>query len=89
MSNYLQVNSTSSSAAKQVNIRPLTSQDIANKQITLDFTPASPESVVLMPAGSTVQQFGVDYIIVDNLLLWGNLGLDGVLDATDTLFLFY
>jgi len=89
MSEYLQVNSTATGTNKQVNVRILTPEEITNKQITLDFIPASPESVVVLPAGSVVQQFGIDYIIIDNLLLWGNLGLDGVLDASDTLFLFY
>jgi hypothetical protein len=93
MSNYLQVGGfaggNSNDSVKQLRVYKLTAYNITSKSLTLDFMPASPQNVMLMPAGSAIQIFGEDYTITENVLSWDTLGLDGVLDDTDTLFIYY
>jgi hypothetical protein len=76
-----------SSIPKQ--IIELTTLDITNKFVTLNFTPLVPEAITVVPVGGPEQLLGVDYIITGNILSWDSLGLDGILDNTDKLIIHY
>lgn len=67
----------------------LTQTDIDNKYITLITTPLVPQALTIVPAGGPEQLYGIDYQIVGNILSWDGLGLDGILDNTDTLIIRY
>ena len=68
----------------------LTENDIVNKYITLPGVPVDPTSVlvdVLCGGGPAV--YGQDYIVSGKRLIWSGLGLDPVLDSTDSIRVFY
>lgn len=67
----------------------LTTTDITNKFIILNFTPLVPESITVVPVGGPEQLLGIDYIITGNVLSWDSLGLDSILDNTDKLIIHY
>jgi hypothetical protein len=58
----------------------LTSQQIADRKITLSRIPAFPEALLFVPVGGVAQIYGVDYTIVGNDVSWAGLGLDGFLE---------
>jgi hypothetical protein len=63
--------------------------DIAAKQILLSPAPSSPGDVILEIIGGTTQVNGVDFDVTGNVLSWAGLGLDGILDDTDTIIVRY
>jgi hypothetical protein len=67
----------------------LTTLDITNKYVILNFTPLVPEAITVVPVGGPEQLLGIDYIITGNVLSWDSLGLDGILDNTDKLVIHY
>lgn len=65
----------------------VTQQHIDDKQITLNSTPAAPETVSLFPVEGLPQINGVDFIVEMNVLKWNGLGLDGFLEVNDVLII--
>lgn len=67
----------------------LTSQQIADKKITLSRTPAFPEALLFVPVGGVAQRYGVDYTVVGNDVDWAGLGLDGFLEEGEGIRITY
>jgi hypothetical protein len=67
----------------------LTSQQIADKKITLSRIPAFPEALLFVPTGGVAQRYGVDYTVVGNDIGWAGLGLDGFLEEGEGIRITY
>lgn len=64
--------------------------DIANKYIDLTYAPREVDGVLLFIIGGTTQVYGQDYEVhLTQRLVWGGLGLDGVLAVGDKLAVYY
>ena len=63
----------------------LTQENIDSKNIVLPATPFYPNNVSLTPEGGIIQRNSIDYNIVDNILSWNGLGLDGYLEVGETI----
>jgi len=62
--------------------------DIANKSVRLKTIPM-PNSYTVFVVGGTIQMPNVDYSIVNDNIVWNELGLDGQLTVDDTLYIEY
>lgn len=67
----------------------LTSTNILNKSVTLSGTPLYPQNVLCIPEGGIAQRYSIDFTISANTLSWDALGLDGFLEAGETLTISY
>lgn len=67
----------------------LTMQNIIDGQVILSRTPILPSTVKLLPDGGIPQRYGVDFAVVNNILTWQSLGLDGILEEDDILYITY
>lgn len=74
---------------KKIEIRTLTSTEITNKQIALASTPRVNTAVELTPQGGCEQIYGSDFSVSGSTLTWNALGLDGILEAGDTVIISY
>lgn len=67
----------------------LTPQNIIDKSIYLNPSPAN-NDVLLVPDGGTTQIFGLQYTLINNnQISWANMGLDGFLEEGDVLYVTY
>jgi len=62
---------------------------VFNKFVTLSDTPTIPQNVTVTPEGGITQVNGIDFRVVGNTVRWDGMGLDGVLDETDSLIIQY
>lgn len=59
------------------------------KQIELEQSPVTDESLQFLPIGGPMQVLGEDYIIEENVIKWEGLGLDGIIEAGDKIQVYY
>lgn len=69
--------------------KQITAQNIIDKYITLDATPAIPDVVIVDMENGIKQINGVDFEVIGNKISWDGLGLDGFIDDTDILLIQY
>lgn len=74
---------------KRKEVITLTQDMILLKAVTLSAVPAPASSVEVIPAGGFSQMYGVDYDVSGSNLIWGNLGLEEVLEAGDEIMVIY
>jgi hypothetical protein len=86
---YLQVGGSNSQGSLSVRIFVISAQNISDKGFKLDFLPNDVTTVILVPAGGAKQNYGTDYTITDGFLTWDGLGLEGLIAADDSVFLYY
>jgi hypothetical protein len=67
----------------------IANEHLASKSFELTYTPRDPETVMVIPVGGVVQDFGVDYTIVGKTIIWEGLGLDGQIGLGDKFLCFY
>jgi hypothetical protein len=67
----------------------LTQEMIDNKFLELESTPSSEASVQVIPQGGPAQFPGEDFSVIQNIITWNLLGLDGFLDIGDKLLIYY
>lgn len=67
----------------------LEEENIFNKFVTLRDTPVISQNVTVTPEGGITQVNGIDFRVVGNTIRWDGMGLDGVLDETDSLIIQY
>ena len=67
----------------------VTAADVAQKFVTIDPIPTVPSEVALSIIGSGSQYYGLDYVVVNEKLMWGGLGLDGLISMGDELVVEY
>ena len=68
----------------------LSSADIANKKITLNYAPVNNNIIVIVDGAASQSIFSVDFIISGgNEVTWSGLRLESILDATDTMYVSY
>ena len=67
----------------------LSEQNIIEKHVVLAAQPTDVNSVMLHPVGGPIQILNLDYQIINNLLTWDGLGLDGILASNDQLLVYY
>lgn len=72
-----------------VEIRILSLTNETNKELPLLNTPYVDSEVIVMVQGAPSQVNFQDYQVVGDLLQWGGLGLDGLLEAGDSLTILY
>lgn len=69
--------------------RTINNSEAADKKLTLSFTPAVPEKVSLDIISGTTQEYGTDYNVVSDELIWNALGLDLTLEENDKIRIIY
>lgn len=84
----LQLEQDIGNAAKQ-EVITITADMVADKFLMLQDTPSSTSSVQIFPQGGPMQIQGIDYSVIDNLIVWNFLGLDGFLEEGDKLIIYY
>lgn len=67
----------------------LSATNINNKSVTLPAIPNQPLVVDVTPEGGPSQLYGIDFEILGNVLSWNGKGLDGFLEAGETLTVRY
>lgn len=67
----------------------LSATNITNKKIVLESAPINPLSVSLIPDGGIPQRNEIDFEVIGNEVSWSGMGLDGVLEDGETIFLTY
>lgn len=67
----------------------LTAQNIAEKSMKLSSTPADSSSVRFLPKNGLEQNYGEDFLVNGQDLVFGGLGLDGILEEGDTVYIYY
>ena len=80
---------SSGGADNFVEYRTITNLEATNKQLTLANTPSDVTKVELDIISGTTQEFGVDYNVIGNDLIWNGLGLDVTLLENDKLRITY
>lgn len=67
----------------------LNSTMITNKQLTLTEIPINNNQVLLdIPSGIT-QAYGIDFVVMANVLSWNGMGLETILEVNDRLRVVY
>lgn len=66
----------------------LNQQMVSEKKLYLSKTPIE-ESVVFIPAGGPTQIQNVDFSVTENCISWLDMGLDGTLDESDKIIVYY
>lgn len=67
----------------------VTAQDITDKKVTLTNAPVSGYDMVILPRGGCAQYLGEDFSVDGAEVSWQGLGLDGLLEAGDILYVDY
>lgn len=70
-----------------VNEFTLSPTDISNGFVTLSTTPINPTLTLLNVIGGPMQDYGVDFSVSGSTFSWSGLGLDGVLESSDKLYI--
>lgn len=69
----------------------LTATDISNKYIVLQIAPTDKDKTQLFLVGGIASLYGTDFIVTNDdggkRLTWAGLGLDGFLEANDTVII--
>lgn len=79
------ITQAASGASYEVDKITLTPTDISNGFVVLSGSPTTPADTVLNIIGGVVQDYGVDFTVIGNQLIWNSLGLDGILVSGDKL----
>jgi hypothetical protein len=74
---------------KYVEIRTLTSGEVAAKNLSLSFFPKQASAVQVTPQGGPEQLYSEDFNITGKILSWLSLGLDGLLAIGDKIIITY
>jgi len=69
--------------------RTINNLEALNKKLTLGLTPADANKVSLDIISGTTQEYGIDYNVVSDELIWNALGLDLTLEENDKLRIIY
>jgi len=67
----------------------LDSDDITNKQIVLANNVINNNLLTLQIKGAPGQFLGDDFIVLDNVVSWSSLGLDGILEIDNKVTVIY
>ena len=59
------------------------------KEVTLSTTPPTPGKVSLDIVGGTSQDFGADYMVIGDKLIWNGYDLDVTLEENDKIRIIY
>jgi hypothetical protein len=87
---YFPGGSTSGGEAKLVVYRQtLGQEEIENGFFILPKVPQILGAVLLFIRGAPQQQYGTDYIVTENRLIWNGLNIDGILSAGDKVTVVY
>lgn len=78
-----------SNSGSRVERKHITPQNIIDKYVTLDKTPALPNGVIVDMINGIKQINGIDFEVIGNKISWDGLGLDGFIDDTDILLIQY
>ena len=70
-------------------VRAITAGELAAKQITLAGTPTDANKTRLFIQGGPTQVYGDDFTVSGNVLTWNGLGLDGIIEENDKIFITY
>ncbi len=69
--------------------KALTGEEIAQGRLALPEYQQTPPKVLLLIRGAPTQQYGADYQVTGNELVWSGLGLDGELEPGDEVTVVY
>lgn len=67
----------------------LNSDQISSGTIILNKTPDNPSNVRLIPRHGIEQDYGDDFIVNGNELIFKDLGLDGFLEENELVYIYY
>lgn len=67
----------------------LNADQISSGIILLEKSPDKPSSVRLVPKHGIEQDYGDDFTVSGNQLVFKNLGLDGFLEENETVYIYY
>lgn len=67
----------------------LTSTNIITKKIVLEDAPINPLSVSLIPDGGIPQRNEIDFEVIGNEISWSGMGLDGIMETGEIIFITY
>jgi hypothetical protein len=65
----------------------LSELDVQAKYLFLGRTPQEPEAVQVSDVYGITHVYGLDYVIIGNILAWANKKLDGYLEAGEQLII--
>lgn len=77
------------STLKQSEVITINQEMVLLKSFALNAAPSDPRTIEIVPAGGLTQIYGVDYNLVGSSIVWGGLGLDGVLEVGDEIVVVY
>lgn len=85
--------SPSGGDSTSIDVFVLDSTDISNKYIVLSSAPTTKNKTMCFIPSAPFQNYSVDYVVTsddsDKRLSWDSLGLDGVLEIGDKLYIVY
>lgn len=67
----------------------LSTDQIFYGKIVLDKSPDNPSNVRLIPKHGIEQDYGDDFVVNGNELIFKNLGLDGFLEENEVVYIYY
>lgn len=68
----------------------ITSLNLTTKTLTLSKTVQNPSRTKIFPEGGPPQIYATDFTVVSpNIITWGNMGLDGLIEEGDILVIEY
>lgn len=68
----------------------ITNVNLITKTITLSKTVQNPTRTKIFPQGGPTQIYSTDFMVVSpNIITWGNMGLDGLLEVDDQIVIEY
>lgn len=70
-------------------VRSITAGEITTKSITLGGTPTDANKTRFFIDGAPTLTYGVDFTVSGNVLTWNGLGLDGIIEENDKVFVTY
>lgn len=81
--------SSGSTQYKPESVITLNGTDISNKFITLSEVPLNANKTRLFVESAPTQVYGIDFTVTGSTLSWNGLGLDGVLEIGERIFVTY
>ena len=70
-------------------IKILNADHISSGTIPLEKSPDKPSTVRLVPKHGIEQDYGNDFIVTGNQIVFKDLGLDGFLEVNETVYIYY